>query len=305
MIRFLAHTDIDKKKWDEAIDKSVNGLIYAHSWYLDVVSPGWCALIEDEYAAVMPLTGNKKYGVNYLFPPYFAQQLGVFSANKPTKEKVQAFLDAIPVHYKFIEANLNTGNTFDLNGFKLKKNTNIELALDPPYESLRKKFSEDTSRNIKKAAKHAVGLQKGISPAELIRIFRKNTGKKINNLTGKNYKVLENLIHTCRQKGFAEIWGATFEGKLCAGVVWLVKGNRAIFLFSATDPQAKKTGAMFFLIDRFIQDHAGKKMILDFEGSNLPGLARFYKGFGSEEYVYLQIRKNNLPKLVRWIKEIK
>ena len=43
-------------------------------------------------------------------------------------------------------------------------------------------------------------------------------------------------------------------------------------------------------------------IIFDFEGSNLPGVARLYKGFGSKENVYLQIRKNNLPKLVRWLK---
>lgn len=302
MIALRKHTEIDKKKWDNAIDQSVNGLIYAYSWYLDIVSPGWEALVEDDYATVMPLTRNKKYGVEYIYPPYFAQQLGVFSKEMISKQKVESFLNAIPAHYKFIEANLNTRNTFELYGFKLKKNTNIELALSPSYEALRKKFSEDTQRNIKKTAKHAVKLQKGIAPEELIRIFRKNIGKKIDNLEDKNYKVLLNLINTCIQKGFAEVWGALSDGKLCAGVVWLTKGDRSIFLFSATDATAKKAGAMFFLIDRFIQENAGKNMILDFEGSNLPGLARFYKGFGSEELVYLQIRQNKLPKLVRWIK---
>ncbi len=305
MIRFLKHNEIDKKKWDKAIDLSANNLIYAYSWYLDIVNPGWCALEEDNYASVMPLTGNKKYGVAYMYPPYFAQQLGVFSKEKISAGKVQEFLDTIPPHYKFIEANLNIANTFDLSGFKIKKNTNIELLLDKSYELLRKEFSEDTKRNIKKAAKHNLELKKGIDPSALIVIFRKNIGKKINNLTDKNYKVLLHLINTCIQKGYAEIWGAFSEGKLCAGVVWLIKDNRSIFLFSATNQEAKKTGAMFFLIDRFIQEHAGEKMILDFEGSNLPGLARFYKGFGSEEYVYLQIRRNSLPKVIRWIKEIK
>ena len=302
MIRYLKHNEIDKKKWDSSMDQSENTLIYAYSWYLDIVSPSWCALMEDDYSCVMPLTGNKKYGIDYLFPPYFTQQLGVFSKNKLTQQQIENFLNAIPPQYKFIEANLNTKNTFDLSGFRLKKNTNIELNLNHSYETLRKKFSEDTKRNIKKAEKHAVQLKKSVSASDIISIFRKNTGKKINNLTEKNYKVLSTLINTCLRKGHGEIWGAFSQEKLCAGVVWLTKGDRAIFLFSATNQEAKKTGAMFFLIDKFIQEHAGQKMILDFEGSNLPGLARFYKGFGSEEYVYLQIRKNNLPKLVRWIK---
>lgn len=303
MIYQLKNNKIDKTKWDNAIDLSINNLIYAYSWYLDIVSPGWCALIEDDYVSIMPLTGNKKYGIDYLFPPYFAQQLGVFSRSKLTKEKVENFLKAIPPQYKFIEANLNTSNTFELSEFKIKKNINIELALGSTYESFYKKFSEDTKRNIKKAAKYNIQLHKGIQASEIISIFRKNTGKKINNLTSNNYKVLLNLINTCIQKGYAEAWGAYSENRLCAGVVWLIKGNRSIFLFSATNTQAKKTGAMFFLINKFIEEHAEEKIILDFEGSNLPGLARFYKGFGSQEYVYLQVRKNNLPKLIRWIKE--
>lgn len=305
MIQYLKHNQIDKKKWDNTIDHSVNNLIYAYSWYLDIISPNWCALVEDDYTSVMPLTGNKKYGIDYIFPPYFAQQLGVFSTNHLSQKQVEEFLNAIPSSYKFIEANLNVRNTFEFSGFQIKKNTNIELKLGLSYETLRKKFSEDTKRNIKKAAKNNIKLQKDIAPEELIRIFRKNIGKKINNLRDKNYKVLLALINACKKKGYAEVWGAYSQGKLCAGVVWLIKGGRAIFLFSATDETAKKTGAMFFLIDRFIQENTEKKMILDFEGSNLPGLARFYKGFGSEEYVYLQVRKNNLPKLIKWVKEIK
>jgi hypothetical protein len=303
MIQYLKHNEIDKKKWDNAIDVSVNNLIYAYSWYLDIVSPQWCALIEEDYISVMPLTGNRKYGIDYLFPPYFAQQLGIFSKYKITKEKVDSFLNTIPAQYKFIEVNLNTQNTFELPEFNSKKNINIELCLEPPYEIVNKKFSEDTKRNIKKAVKHNIELKKKVEPAEIISIFRKNTGKKIANLKDTHYKVLLRLIHTCIDKGYAETWGAYSEGQLCAGAVWLIKGNRSIFLFSATNPLAKKTGAMFFLIHNFIQEYAEKKLTLDFEGSNLPGLARFYTGFGSEEYVYLQIKKNNLPAPFRWLKK--
>ncbi|MBI3501129.1 MAG: hypothetical protein HY063_04985 [Bacteroidetes bacterium] len=308
MIRFLKHNEIDKIKWDECIEHSVNNLIYACSWYLDIVCPNWNCLIEDDYKSVMPLTARKKYGIEYLYPPYFAQQLGVFSTEKLSKEKVEEFLKEIPSQYKFMEMYLNTQNTFDPDsyrdsGFQIKKNINIELDLNSSYEILRKNFSEDTKRNIKKSEKHKITFRKNIPPQEIISIFRKNTGKKITNLTDKNYKVLLNLINTCIKKGYAETRGGfTGENKLCAGIVWLIKNNRAIFLFSATNAEAKKNGGMFFLIDQFIQQHSGKEMTLDFEGSNLPGLARFYKGFGSKENVYLQIRKNNLSKLVRWLK---
>src|ERR1035437_6508133 len=148
MISYLKDNGINKKKWDNCIDNSTHNLIYAYSWYLDIVSPKWEALVEGDYKSVMPLTGNKKYGINYLFPPYFAQQLGVFSNEKVSQAKVEEFLNAIPPHYKFLEINLNKLNTFELPEFHVKKNINIELSLNLPYELLRKNFSEDTKRNI-------------------------------------------------------------------------------------------------------------------------------------------------------------
>jgi hypothetical protein len=44
-------------------------------------------------------------------------------------------------------------------------------------------------------------------------------------------------------------------------------------------------------------------MHLSFEGAVNPSLARFYRGFGAREVVYLQIRKNRLPLLFRWLKK--
>src|SRR4030043_203599 len=61
MIKHLRHHEIDKERWDESIKKAFNGIIYAYSWYLDIVSPGWEALITEDYKKVMPLTGERHY----------------------------------------------------------------------------------------------------------------------------------------------------------------------------------------------------------------------------------------------------
>ena len=108
MIQYLTHNQINLNKWDATVAECGN--IYAYSWYLDIVRPGWDALVEDDYQSVMPLTGGKKFGVNYLFQPYFAQQLGVFSKQSLTPEKTEAFLKAIPSKYRFAEIRLNESN---------------------------------------------------------------------------------------------------------------------------------------------------------------------------------------------------
>jgi hypothetical protein len=90
VIQYLTHNQIDKKKWDATIAECGN--IYAFSWYLDIVHPHWEALVEGDYQVVMPITGGKKFGINYLFQPYFVQQLGVFSKQPLTQEKTESFL---------------------------------------------------------------------------------------------------------------------------------------------------------------------------------------------------------------------
>ena len=55
-LQYINHDSIDKALWDEAIEASANGLIYAQSAFLDAMSPGWDALISTGYEYVMPLT---------------------------------------------------------------------------------------------------------------------------------------------------------------------------------------------------------------------------------------------------------
>jgi len=61
-------------------------------------------------------------------------------------------------------------------------------------------------------------------------------------------------------------------------------------------------GAMYFLLDSFIKTNAEQDLILDFEGSMIPGVARFYSGFGAIPETYFQLKFNRLPLPFRWFK---
>ena len=138
MMRHLRHDEIDKKKWDDCIRSSFNGIIYAYSWYLDVVCEDWESLVENDYERVFPLTGKRKYGISYLYQPFFTQQLGVFSKSILSAEVVEEFLKAIPAKYRYIETNLNTLNKIDSDGFKVEPQRNFELDLIHSYENISK-----------------------------------------------------------------------------------------------------------------------------------------------------------------------
>jgi hypothetical protein len=300
MIRHYQHHQIDKSKWDECVNHSVNTMIYAYSWYLDIVCKNWEALIEDDYKSIFPLTCRRKSGINYLFQPAFTQQLGIFSLTNISEQKVSDYIEAIPKKYKIIEVNLNTENSFSSKNFSIKKNLTHELSLNTNYDELSGNFSSNTKRNIKKALASNILINDNADLNEIINIFRKNRGRDIRTLKNKEYKILLQLTEECKKREGAEVLGAyTSDNKFCAGAVFIKTNKRTIFLFSSTNEQAKKTSAMSFLIDHYINSHSSKEMVLDFEGSNDPDLARFYKSFGSKEKYYLQIISHRLSPLLQ------
>ena len=118
-IRYVKHTDIDKVKWDACIHNAPNGLIYAYSYYLDIMSKNWDALIlskgllsENDYEAVMPLTQNKKFGISYLRQPAFTQQLGIFGHVHFDNDLTEQFINKALELFLFIEINLNYANEY-------------------------------------------------------------------------------------------------------------------------------------------------------------------------------------------------
>ncbi|MBE0637208.1 MAG: hypothetical protein IH598_01650 [Bacteroidales bacterium] len=295
MIKYLKHEEIDTEKWDQCIDQSVNGILYAYSWYLDLVHSSWEALVENNYERVMPLTAGRKLGIDYLYQPPFTQQLGIFSTSQLSDAVIEDFMKVIPAKFKFIEINLNTHNKFRDNVPGYHPWLTHEQDLISPYESIRANYSSNLKRNLKKAEQAKISIAENIKPDEIISIFKKNRGKLLPGMKDENYDLLRRIIYVLIYKRMAYVVGAYTEtNNLCAGAFFVYSKKKAIFYFSATDETAKATGAMSLLIDHFIRKHANTHTTLDFEGSNDPSLARFYKSFGASEVTYPHIKINRL-----------
>ncbi|MEO8087818.1 MAG: hypothetical protein ABI763_13420 [Bacteroidota bacterium] len=302
MIRYIKHGEIDFQKWDATIDASTNGMVYAKSWFLDIVSPGWQALIEDDYTIVFPLTSRKKFGFSYLHQPFFTQQLGVFSGNELTVAKIDEFLFNVPIVFRLVEIQLNHSNKFNGGDFKISERLTHHLDLNRVYDIIQKNYSDNLKRNLKRANQQEVIFNNNFGTRDLINLFKANRGKEVETLKDRDYQTFEKLVEEGSKRNLVTKVGVMINHNLEAGAVFIKSNYEYIFLFSATGDKAKESGAMAYIIDDFIRSHAGETMQLDFEGSMDSGLARFYKSFGSKEIVYLQIRKNNLPLPLRWLK---
>ena len=283
MIRFYANNEINKQKWDSCIDNSTKGLIYAYSWYLDIVSPNWSALIKEDYKTVFPLPIKKKLGISYISQPLFTQQLGLFSSEN--SNNANTFLKAIPK--KVWIRSLQIHNQLD----NSKTKDNFELDILADIDKIRKKYSQNVKRNLKKPSQHNLQVKKCESRA-LIELFKENKGKVVKELDKKAYSILSELLDKIQEKEKGNCFGVFKEGQLISAAFFTNCLKRTIYLFSASNNTAKEIGANHFLIDTYIAKNKKDSLILDFEGSMIPSLARFYASFGAEKRHYFLINKN-------------
>ena len=291
MITYLTHEEIDKKKWDDCIAHAVNGLVYAWSWYLDVVHPGWEALVEmdnDIYLTIMPITGKRKYFIPYLCQPFFVQQLGVFSRCPLTAEITHSFLHSIPKKFVLVEIRLNEKNTLP-EGYKgLDFHRNCMLDLNHDYDYLLSHYHENTKRNLKKSLNHDLRVVPLTDLQPVIALFRQNRGAKVPHWGDLEYERLQKLSSVALSLSNAFIYGIkSFDNDdIICGALFMVSHGRITFLFSGNSEYGKSCQAMTFLLDAVIKKFSAQPLMFDFEGSDDENLARFYQGFGGVPVLY-------------------
>jgi len=301
-IHYLTHQQIDKDKWNARIDNSSNGLIYAYSYYLDHMAKNWDALVLGDYEAVMPLTWNKKYGIHYLYEPAFTASLGIFG-NGLNAKLINEFIEAIPSKFKLIEIDLNAGNKVDFpTGIAIMRN-NYVLNLNKPYKEIAENYRENIRRNVKKANQFECACITNVEIDQVISLSSQQMAN-IGSPLKEDYDRFKSLFQFLQTKGMASTFGVvTKEKELLASSVYFYSHGRAYYILVGNHPNGKAMGTSHYLIDRFIYENAGKKMLLDFEGSDLRNLAFFYSSFGAEHETYPALRINRLPWWAKLIKK--
>jgi len=300
-ITYLPQANIDKRKWDRSIETAGNGLIYAWSFYLDTMSRSWDALVMNDYEAVMPLTWNKKYGLYYLYQPFFTPHLGIFG-NDLSFFIVQSFLEKIPAKFTYWDFYLNEKNLFHVPGFTMYERSNYVLSLEKSYADLSSQFAKSHQRNIRRAKDAGNNVISDIPVADVIALAREQS-KYFSPVTHKDYENFSSLYAMLKAKNMAMTYGVyTPQEQLVSSCAWFFSHGRAYYILVGNHPNGRTSGASHLIIDHFIREHAGKKLLLDFEGSSIQSLAWFYKSFGATEVRYPGIKLNKLPRLVKLFK---
>lgn len=287
-IQYIKHDNIDIKKWDQCLENAPNALIYATSWYLDLVSPAWDAIIYGDYEAVFPLCVRSKMSLPYIAHPLFAQQLGIFG--KLSEEiGINDFIKQIPNKFLKVHFQLNRYQTDDLHStIEARRNSLLHLSSQLDVEG---KMNQNTKRNIKKFKANNLTISDTINVEEFVSLKMSNSSFQ---LKEKEWLTMKRIVNDLIDRDCGEIIGIYVDKQLVSATFFAHWSDRIYYLFSTSSPHGKDLRAAFGIVDHVIRKYTGRGKILDFEGSMNENISRFFHGFGAELETYYVYKKGIL-----------
>jgi len=314
-IRYLRRGEIDTTSWDRCVRESTNGLLYARSFFLDTLGD-WDALVTPEYRYILPLPKKKKFGLPYAYIPPFVGQLGIIGPEPVDAAGVETFLRHIPGSFKLVDILLNEGNAAPVGaglhltaslrsqltappGLQLTARTNYVLPLQADYSTLYQQYSGDARKNLRRTRRAGLYAEQNISVEKVIELYRAAYQEKANFFSDRDYQQIAVLCESCIARGHGFTLGIKGPGNALHAAGFFGRDEKRIYyLLGAPGPDGRQFNAVHSLVDEVIRKYAGTALSFDFEGSDIPSVAAFYRKFSPLTRVYHQVKFHRLPRFL-------
>ena len=297
-IRHLARKAINAGRWDRCVSESGHGIAFGYSRYLDLMADDWDGLVFGDYEAVLPLPTRRKFGVRYGYPPRFMGPNPVYclpGTSPPLMDLIRTAGSA----FRF--SDIQVAASPQEVGIPHAVRKNHLLPMDLPYDKLRAGYSATCRNLLSKAEREGIAVDKGGDCEEAIRRAARD-----GMMEGCSRSELEKFNSLCRERtGVGSCFTASAkdrDGNPLSMGIFLIAEKRVHYMASWTGEAGRKTGASRLVIDSVVREYAGTGRVLDFVGSDFPGIAAFFEGFGASAFDYVLIRQNRLPSWIGWVK---
>lgn len=306
----LSRNEIDSRLWDGLIESSVQQNFYPFSWYLDVVSPDWCALVlagEIGYSVALPIPLAKRWFWRVVEQPLFCQFLGFISRHPLSATEAIDFLSLLLKHFPYISSYAFHPRDFLLVEhirpcfgsvcFTVLHTHWISLN---DYEIVHKRFSPDRRRNIRKGYAMDWMIVRSEDVEPLLTLFLKNHAPMMRDgVDTRLSQILVALAEALREKGLLDLRYAVKNDAIEAGCLFLNMPGTTVYLFNAATNLGRMGNARSVLVGEVIRQLGGSDAIFDFESPEVASIAGFYKSFGAQKVPYIAVRRNSLPAIVQ------
>jgi hypothetical protein len=224
------------------------------------------------------------------------QQLGVFGKIISTEVLIE-MIELLKKHFNYGKLHLNYANELK----NTKEKTNLILPLFQSYTDIRQRYTKDVKNNLHVSQRFPLQYSSSNNYAKALNLFKELYHYRFKKVKNRHFdRILQYLNNNPAAALVREVH---LGGLLQASLLAIKDDKRMYILFSATTLAGRKSKANHYLFDQLIQEFSGKPIILDFEGSEIEGVAHFYTNFGAVLQPYYAIHWNNLPWWLQLIKK--
>lgn len=280
-------------RWDNCINKAINGNIFAYSWYLNILNNNWEALVLGDYLYVMPLLRKTKFNKTIYYQSKLANNLGVFSSQLLSENIVRQFIESIPHQNALIYISLNSFNKLRSNNIQNLKTH--ELDLIQSHKKIAEKYSNQFQQDLQTARKANLSLIQGLLPNDLIHFSISRNVKSNPKLTLNEFQKLRMITASCMRYGLCETYCVyTAQNNLCASALFIKSKLKIYILYAAISNIGINNKAFHLLIDKYIEVHSEKNLTLNLDKLITKNKIDFFSGVGAHEYKSQQYYSNKL-----------
>ena len=283
--RWINQRDINRKDWDNLVKKTKDSTIYVSSFYLDATAIEWEAYVAIDYSFAIPFGIVRKGGITRVYPPLFQRY-------------IEPIGDIPDINWSAFEKSLL--KRYSKGDFHSKSailpNTSFTKHIHQVVNKEQFKLKTQAKRMIKKFGQTKYEIREAnIKTEELSHLIAKELSKKLSLYATKDVQYLFEVIKKAEKKGFLYKVGV-YDGEILkGGLIGLKFNNQLLYLKGTALEELQEEGAMYALMNHFINFGINQNYKVDFGGSRIKGIQFFNQRFNAEDIDYYNYSWDNSP----------
>lgn len=289
-MKIINRDELDVQRWDDLVNRS-GGLVFSLSAYLDSVSKNWCVLTDDAYSKGIALPFAKRLKQRTLYTPIFLRYLE-WLGESPTEEALKL------IRTSFEAADFSIRGQIKLSNFD-------EYVYQCILPNQRNSVNDQTKRMLKRFDKSGLNIELTENSEQIINIISEELPAKVDSVNKRSLPGLIKLIDEFQKNKLIEMYVVSNGDENLGGAIFIRHNDRVIYLKSAFRDHAKRSGAMYKIMDMVIVKTLNEGKCFDFGGSRVHGVRRFNLNLGGKDEVYYHYKWNEYPLWFKAIRNLK
>jgi len=277
--------DIDRQKWDTLVHQTKDASIYSLSFYLDSTAKDWEAYIANDYSFAIPVGVVKKGGVKRVYPPLFQRY-------------IEPIGDTSKIDWEVFERSLlkrySKGNLHSKSA--ILPNVESTMYIHQVVDQTQFKLKTQAKRMIKRFEQTDYTIrEENINTEELSKLIAKELSKKLPLYATKDVQYLFDVVNEAEKIGHVYKVGVYSGESLKGGLIGLKFNNTLLYLKGTAEEELQQEGAMYALMNHFINYGFSQDCTIDFGGSRVKGIQFFNQRFNGEDCEYYNYNWDHSP----------